>query len=198
MSSLYAKETLPEGYAESAKIDLVKNKKQMFFVNGLAIVLTALLIVLGVLIQPEGASTIFDFENNAMAIAFKCLVICLGSVVYIVGHEAVHGVFMWLYSRKKPHFGLSFTYAYAGSDMYFAKKPYLVIAIAPLAFWTATLAVLQLLLPAEWFWVVWFIQITNISGAAGDLFVFALMLKKPETVLVQDSGTAMTVYLPQE
>ncbi len=196
MNELYAKETLPEGYAEAEKIDLVKNKKQMLIVNGIAIVLTALLIALGVLIQPEGAKNIFNFSSNASLL--KCLVICLSAAAYIVGHEAVHGVFMWHYSRKKPRFGFSFTYAYAGSDMYFAKKPYLVIAIAPVATWTVVLAVLQLLIPAEWFWVVWFIQITNISGAAGDLFVFALMLKKPDTVLVQDSGTDMTVYLPQE
>ena len=151
----------------------------------------------GLLIQPQDARRFISFNGKETVTLLQCLVLGVGTVAYIVGHEAVHGVFMWLYSRKKPHFGLSFTYAYAGSDMYFAKKPYLVIAIAPLVFWTVALAVLQLLLPAEWFWVVWVIQITNISGAAGDLFVFALMLKKPETVLVQDSGTAMTVYLPQ-
>ena len=104
---------------------------------------------------------------------------------------------MWYYSRKKPHFGLSFTYAYAGSDIYFAKKPYLVIALAPLVIWGVLLAVINLLIPASWFWVVWFIQLNNVCGAAGDLFVFFHMLKKPHTVLVQDTGTAMTVYLSE-
>lgn len=197
MNELYARESLPEGYAESEKIDLVKNKKQMLLVNGLALVLAALLLVLGIWIQPEGAENIFDFENNALLTALKCLVLCASLFAYIVGHEAVHGAFMWYYSRQKPHFGLSFTYAYAGSEVYFAKKPYLVIALAPLAVWSVVLAVINWLAPAGWFWVVWFIQLNNVSGAAGDLFVSVLMSKKPDNVLVQDTGTAMTVYLPK-
>ena len=197
MNDLYARENLPENYAESEKIDLVKNKKQMLLVNGLALVLAAALLFLGILIQPEGAENIFDFENNALLTALKCLVLCACLFAYIVGHEAVHGAFMWYYSRKKPHFGLSFTYAYAGSEVYFAKRPYLVIALAPLVVWGVLLGVINLLVPADWFWVVWFIQLNNVSGAAGDLFVSVLMSKKPADVLVQDTGTAMTVYLPK-
>ena len=196
MNERYAKAALPDGYQECEKIDLVKNRKQMLLVNGLSILLMLAVIGLGILIQPKGAEVIFDFEHNAMAIALKCLVICLGAIVYIVGHEAVHGVFMWYYSRIRPCFGFSFSYAYAGSDIYFFKKPYLVIAIAPLAVWTALLCACLLLVPAGWFWVVWFIQIANISGAAGDLYVFFRMLQKPQNTLVQDTGTAMTVYLP--
>lgn len=197
MNTFTAKETLPNGYAETEKIDLVKNKKQMLLVNGLAILLTVLLIVLGILIQPEGAPALFDLESDPFGMALKCLVICVGIFAYIAGHEAVHGVFMWHYSRVKPNFGFSFTYAYAGSEVYFAKNAYLSIALAPVIVWLVLLGVVNLLVPADWFWVVWFIQIMNISGAAGDLYVFARMLKAPETVLVQDTGTAMTVYLPQ-
>lgn len=197
MNSLNAKEILPEGYSEAEKIDLVKNKKQMLLVNGLAIVLAAAMVGIGLLIQPEGAKIIFDIKGSPLPTALRCLVLCAGLIAYVVGHEAVHGIFMWYYSRKKPHFGLSFTYAYAGSDIYFAKKPYLVIALAPLVIWGVLLAVINLLIPASWFWVVWFIQLNNVCGAAGDLFVFFHMLKKPDTVLVQDVGTAMTVYLPE-
>lgn len=197
MNELYARETLPENYAESEKIDLVKNKKQMLLVHGLALVLAAALAVMGFWIQPEGASSVFDISANHMATAIKCFVLCAGIFAYIVGHEAVHGAFMWYYSRKKPHFGFSFAYAYAGSEVYFAKKPYLVIALAPLTVWGVVLAIINLLVPAGWFWVVWFIQLNNISGAAGDLFVSMLMSQKPADVLVQDTGTAMTVYLPK-
>lgn len=195
MSFFYAKDTLPENYAEAEKIDLVKNKKQMLLVNGLALVLTALLILLGVLFQPEGAMSMFDLQENAFHMALKCLVVCIGILVYIAGHEAVHGAFMWHYSRIRPNFGFAFTYAYAGSNCYFAKGAYLVIALAPLVLWGVLLVVLTLLLPAEWFWVVWAIQIMNVSGAAGDLFVFVRILRKPQHVLVQDTGTSMTVFL---
>lgn len=200
MNTTYAKGTLPEGYLEAEKIDLVKNKKQMLLVNGLALLLAAVMAVIGVALQPPRGfhSLIFSIDDAPMAIIIKCAVLLVGLVVYIIGHEAVHGIFMWHYSHQKPRFGLSFTYAYAGSDIYFAKKPYLVIALAPLVVWAVVLAVVILLVPADWFWIVWFIQINNVSGAAGDLFVFFHMLRKPEAVLVQDTGTAMTVFLPQQ
>ena len=196
MNTFIAKEALPKGYTEAERIDLVKNRRQMLLVNGLAIVLTVLMIVLGILIQPDGADVLFNLKENGFQTAFQCLILAIGIFAYIAGHEAVHGILMWYFSRIKPRFGFSFSYAYAGSDIYFFKKPYLVIAIAPLAVWTALLCACLLLVPAGWFWVVWFIQIANISGAAGDLYVFFRMLQKPQNTLVQDTGTAMTVYLP--
>lgn len=195
MNTFTAKETLPEGYIEAEKIDLVKNRKQMLLVNGLAILLTVLLIAVGMFIQP--VDQLFDLEHHPFKTALKCLVIAVGIFAYIAGHEAVHGVFMWHYSRIKPNFGFSFTYAYAGSECYFAKNAYLAIALAPVTIWAVLLGVLNALVPADWFWVVWAIQLMNISGAAGDFYVFFRMLRAPETVLVQDTGTAMTVYLPQ-
>ncbi len=198
MNTFTAKETLPEGYAEVEKIDLVKNKKQMLLVNGVAMGITILLIVLGIFLQPKGASKLFDLEKNAFQTAFKCLVLCAGIFAYIAGHEAIHGVFMWHYSHIKPNFGFSFTYAYAGSAIYFAKNAYLAISLAPVVLWGILLGAVNVAVPADWFWIVWFIQIMNISGAAGDFYVFARILRMPETVLVQDTGTAMTVYLPQQ
>ena len=113
MNTFFAKETLPEGYAEAEKIDLVSNRKQMLLVNGLALLLTVVLVVMGLLLQPAGK--LFDLEEKPFRTAFKCLTIAAGIFAYIAGHEAVHGLFMWHFSRIKPNFGFSFTYAYAGS-----------------------------------------------------------------------------------
>lgn len=198
MNTFTAKEQLPEDYAESERIDLVKNRQQMLLVNGLAIVLTVLTIVLGILIQPDGADGLFNLKENGFQTAFQCLLLAIGIFAYIAGHEAVHGVFMWYYSRIKPRFGFSFTYAYAGSDVYFAKNAYLVIALAPVAIWFILLGAVQLSVPSGWFWIIWTLQIMNISGAAGDFYVFARILRMPDSVLVQDTGTAMTICLPQE
>ena len=198
MNTFAAKETLPEGYVESEKVDLVRNRKQMLLVNGLAIALAICMLAVGILIAPEGHLAFFDLKSHAFATALKCLIIGAGLIVYLIGHEAVHGLFMWHYSHVKPSFGLSFTYAYAGSKCYFAKNAYLVIALAPVLIWSLALGAASLIVPADWFWLVWSIQLMNISGAAGDFFVFIHMLRKPKTILVQDTGTAMTVYLPEK
>ena len=177
---------LPEGYRFQERIDLVKNRKQLITVNVLSIALAALTVAAGFLFRPQNAS--FGWLQWIFAFA--------GIALYIVGHEAVHGVLMWLISHEKPRLGFKLMYAYAGSSAYFDKPAYLLIAIAPLAFWTPVLCALAVLVPPGWFWVVWAVQIGNISGAAGDLYVFFRMLQKPQNTLVQDTGTAMTVYLP--
>ena len=42
--------------------------------------------------------------------------------------------------------------------------------------------------------MVWILQIANVSGAAGDVFVTLRLLRLPRDLLVRDTGVAMTVY----
>lgn len=53
---------------------------------------------------------------------------------------------------------------------------------------------MNLFVPQNWFWVVYFIQIFNISGAAGDFYVTAKFSKMPDDILISDSGIGMKVY----
>jgi hypothetical protein len=48
--------------------------------------------------------------------------------------------------------------------------------------------------PASWFWVPYALQIFNLSGAAGDLFVTFRFSRMPKDILIKDSGVGMTVY----
>lgn len=198
MNTSCAKETLPDGYAAVETVNLVKNRKQLLIVNGLAVVLAAALVLLGVLIRPQAFHELFSFGQNGLQTACKWLIIGVGSFAYIIGHEAVHGLLMWRFSHIRPSFGFSLAYAYAGSSCYFAKGAYLLIAIAPVTVWFVLLGITALLAPSGWFWVIWLIQVINLGGAAGDFFVFARVLRQPKTLLVQDTGTSMMFFLPQE
>ncbi|MBO5006312.1 MAG: DUF3267 domain-containing protein, partial [Clostridia bacterium] len=160
-NSLY----LPEGYGKILEIDLQKNKKLMLLVNGIALVLMLALVALGAYIVP--IDTFFDNEVWYMPL-IKLAVMMGGYVAYIVLHELVHGIFMKHFSGVKPKYGFTLMYAYAGSEAYFNKKSYIIIALAPVVIWGAVLGVLCAVLPQGWFWVVYFIQIGNLSGAAGD------------------------------
>ena len=85
-------------------------------------------------------------------------------------------------------------YAFAGSRDYDGKGAYVFIALAPIVFWGIVLAVINCLVPAEWFWVVYLIQVINLSGAAGDLFVTVRFSRLPGDILIQDSGVGMKVF----
>ena len=124
----------------------------------------------------------------------KLLLMVIGVLLYLVLHELTHAVCMKYYGAEKVKFGYTGLYAYAGSDAYFGKKPYIVIALAPVVVWGVVLLILNLLAGDGWFWVVWLIQVSNLSGAAGDLYVTAKLSKMSADILIQDSGVSMTVY----
>lgn len=177
---------LPDGYGERVKIDLQKNKTEALLVNGLAFVIMLVLIVIGHLVVPVQALLRLGIT--------KLLLMVIGVLLYLVLHELTHAVCMKYYGAEKVKFGYTGLYAYAGSDAYFGKKPYIVIALAPVVVWGVVLLILNLLAGDGWFWVVWLIQVSNLSGAAGDLYVTAKLSKMSADILIQDSGVSMTVY----
>ncbi|MBQ3005815.1 MAG: DUF3267 domain-containing protein [Clostridia bacterium] len=187
--------SLPEGYSEIYSVDLKKNKKLSLFVNA-----AALIIAVGMVIPMHfyvPITTIIDMEKGlgAYCIRFASLLVLM--VLYIVLHEVVHGISMKICGTKKIKYGFTGVYAFAGSDDYYDKKSYIFIALAPIVLWGIVLAVVNFFVPVEWFWVVYFLQIVNISGAAGDLFVTVKFSRLPSDILVQDYGVGMKVYSKQ-
>lgn len=184
---------LPEAYRKVCDIDLAKNKKLFLIVNGLCLLIVATMIALGMLLgQP--ISAFFDVENGIKAYLVRAAALIGGYILYIILHELVHGIFMRAYSGVRPHYGFKGVYAFAGSDAYFALTPYLVISLAPVVIWGIVLGVLCAVASPAWFWVFYFLEVMNVSGAAGDFYVTVFMLKMPSDILVRDTGTAMSVY----
>ena len=182
---------LPPGYRSILTIDLQKNKKLALLVNGMALLIAVLMIVAVLPLVPIGSLAGDDGMRGILA---KLAVMYGGMFVYIILHEAVHGIVMRRFSDAKVRFGFTGLYAYAGSDAYYCRKHYIIIGLAPVVVWGIVLGILNVLVPQDWFYVVYVIQMTNISGAAGDLYVSWKMNRLPEDILIQDSGVAMTVY----
>ena len=189
---------LPQGYAALCTIDLQKNKRLALGVNLGALGIAVLLFALGIAFEPfpVPADSAGDGSAALLQALLKLLAALCGIVLYLILHEAVHGIFMKGYGGLKPRFGLTLLYAYCGSDAYFDKKSYLVIGLAPVVIWGAVLLAAGLLVPEGWFWTVYLIQIVNLSGAAGDFYVTYRMLRLPRDILVQDTGVSMTVFAP--
>ena len=176
---------LPVGYREVLSIDLQKNTKQALLVNGLAIAIAAVMLVVGFLLMPV-------FRIGANLLALMAFLAC--SVAYMVLHELVHGACMKLFGAKRVRFGFTGMYAYAGSEEYFQKGAYIVVALAPLVVLGAVLLALNIAAGAQYFWFVYLLQLINVSGAAGDLYVSFRFLRMPKDILVRDTGVSMTVF----
>lgn len=184
--------SLPEGYQELLRLDLQKDKKKFLLVNGLGILIFVLLAV--PMHFYVSFFSLFSMEEGLLDYSLRFLVLAVGMVVYLVLHELVHGVAMKLCGTKKVKYGFTGVYAFAGSSDYYDKKSYLFIALAPVVLWGVVIGVVNAFVPEQWFWTVYMIQLMNLSGAAGDLYVTVKFLGLPKDILVTDCGVAMTVY----
>ncbi len=185
-------QTLPEGYSEIYNVNLQKDKKAALLVNAVALVISVILAVPMHFVVP--ISTLFDMTDGLGRYLIRFGALILFYVLYIILHEAVHGVAMKICGTKKIKYGFTGLYAFAGSDDYYGKKPYIFIALAPVILWGIVLAVINPFVPRDWFWVIYLIQILNLSGAAGDLFVTIRFSRFPKDILVKDYGVGMHVF----
>jgi hypothetical protein len=129
----------------------VNNKKQKVLVNVLATVIGLAIIALGAL---KVSFTVF-LESWWVLLVSSGLII-----VYMVLHELTHGIAMKMMGTKKVRYGVSGLYAFAGSDDYYAKGPYIFIALAPVVLFGVILGVLSVFLDGEWFWAIGYRPLT--------------------------------------
>ena len=184
--------TLPEGYKEYYSINLQQNKKTALLVNLLALLISVAMIVPMCFFVPF--FTVFDTSNGIIPLFIRTASLIFLLIAYIILHELVHGIAMKICGTKKVKYGFTGMYAFAGSDDYYGKGAYIFIALAPVVLWGIVLAVINFLVPTEWIWIIYLIQITNISGAAGDFWVTAKFSSFPKEILIRDCGVGMTVY----
>lgn len=187
--------SLPENYRQIYEVNLQKTPKMAFLLNGAALLIGVVLAVPVHFMVP--VTTLLDMSRGFMPYLIRLLAIIVLMVVYIVLHELVHGIAMKMCGTKKVKYGFTGLYAYAGSEDYYGKGSYIFIALAPVVLWGVVLAVVNFFVPIEWFWVIYIVQIQNLSGAVGDLFVAFKFARMPRDILVKDVGVGMTVYSAQ-
>ena len=185
---------LGEGYREIYAVDLQKDKKMAVLVNAAALLVAAVMMVPMAFVVP--LSTMFDteqgLEQGLIALLFRLVALMVLMIVCLVLHELTHGVAMKLCGTKKVRYGFTGLYVVVRSDDYYDKTAY--IFIAPVVLWGIVIALVNGVVNAPWFWVVYLLQIINVSGAVGNLFVTIKFAAMPKDILVKDDGVSMTVY----
>ena len=140
-------------------------------------------------------SELFGTGENFILDMLPLLVIMVAGLAYLVLHEFTHGAVMKLFGATKLRFGYTGLYAYAGSETdYFGKTAYILVALAPLVVWGVIITAILLVVPRNWFWTAYVLQMINIAGAAGDIYVSVKFSKMPDDILVMDTGVEMKVY----
>ena len=183
---------LPEDYGEIYSLNLQKDKRTAIIVNLLALAIAAVMAVSMNFFVP--VTSVFDMSGGIVRYFLRLAALIVLMVLYMVLHELVHGIAMKLCGTKRVKYGFTGLYAFAGSEDYYDKKSYIFIALAPIVLWGTVLAAVNFFVPTEWFWIVYMIQLINISGAAGDLFAAVKLSRMPKDILIQDSGVSMRVF----
>ena len=188
----WAAEYLPAHYDLYERIDLTRDNKALKAIVIWSIIALVAMIACGLLTH----SFVASFDMELWRIFFCLIASAAGMLVYIVLHEAVHGIFIRIFTGANPTFGLELDkgMAYAGSTWYFKRLPYVIIALAPIIVLGAILAIWLAEIPAQYFWYLYMIHIFNITGAAGDVYITCRMAMMPKDILIKDTGTAMEVY----
>ena len=183
---------LPEDYGEIYSLNLQKDKRAAIIVNLLALAIAAVMAVsMNFFVH---VASFFDMSGGIVRYFLRLAALIVLMVLYMVLHELVHGIAMKLCGTKRVKYGFTGLYAFAGSEDYYDKKSYIFIALAPIVLWGTVLAAVNFFVPTEWFWIVYMIQLINISGAAGDLFAAVKFSRMPKNILIQDSGVSMRVF----
>lgn len=183
---------MPEDYGEIYSLNLQKDKRAAIIVNLLALAIAAVMAVSMNFFVP--VTSVFDMSGGIVRYFLRLAALIVLMVLYMVLHELVHGIAMKLCGTKRVKYGFTGLYAFAGSEDYYDKKSYIFIALAPIVLLGTVLAAVNFFVPTEWFWIVYMIQLINISGAAGDLFAAVKFSRMPKNILIQDSGVSMRVF----
>ena len=187
-----AVQTLPGGFRVIDRVSLEKNRRAALKVNLLS---AALFLALGVPAHLKVSCLELFRREGGVHPLLRMAVMLLAALAYIVLHELTHAAVMKLAGGGKVRFGFVKGMAYAGSEGdWFDKPAYIAVALAPVLVWGLVFGLAAARVSREWFWAVWFLQLVNVSGAAGDLYVTARFLRLPANILVRDTGVEMTVY----
>jgi hypothetical protein len=194
-------QTLPSEYVHTGTLDITKDARMMVGLNVLGLILLVLggwfFFVAITALRPQDAygqfSVLFS-ANLVETLLFVGAVLAL-TVLHVMIHEAIHGIFFWKYTRTRPLFAFRWTHAYAAAPAwYLPRNQYLITALAPLVVITLLGLLLAWVVPASWLLPLWFILTSNAGGSVGDMWVAGWLLLQPVSCLANDRGDAVSLY----
>ncbi|MBQ6373245.1 MAG: DUF3267 domain-containing protein [Clostridia bacterium] len=187
--------TLPTHYRYAATLDFMRDRRQMLAILKLSAILIMLPLILGLIlsfcVSGASVSTCWRFM---FARWWRWPVLILALIAYIPLHELTHGIAMYALSGVRPTYGLSLPYAYAGSTEWFDRRSHICTALMPVILWGIVFEALWIMLPGEWFWFFRILQISNLSGSAGDIYCVWALSHMDGDILIQDTGVRMRVF----
>jgi len=185
----------PFGYREILYWKISEKPSRLLLMNLLSVPLLGLGLVIFF-----GLALVFRWLPSSFRLSIvHYLGLLVGLVLVLVLHELAHGIAMRLFGAR-PRYGVMWEKAMffaTAPGFAFPRRQYLVIALAPLVS-LSLLAILGMWLLAGSAWVLplALAAAINASGAIGDLWISAMVLRYPPHAYIIDEQDGMRVFLP--
>jgi FtsH-binding integral membrane protein len=181
-------ETAPEmaGYQQVSHEQLNMTKVTVGRTMLIPLWAIALMAVVAALGGPSSYETRFTFTTFVLFF--------VAMVGVIVVHEILHGVAA-IFLGVRPSFGIGPGFAYTTFLEPMKKSSYLTVGLAPLVVITVTTVAMAAIWPDIAGWMV-VIGTINASGAVGDLWMTARILRSPRRAMFYDLADGFAVFAP--
>src|SRR5712691_7003211 len=129
----------------------------------------------------------FNLHITGGGVLLWLVISVVGYCLMLPLHELLHGAAFLLWGGK-PYFGARLPYAlYCGAkNQLFHRNQYFVVGLAPLIVITLAGILFILISPVLASYTL-FAIVGNFSGAAGDVWVVRKLLRRPSSILVEDT-----------
>jgi hypothetical protein len=159
-----------------------------------------MLLAAGIFFSALNFATYF-WQKHTLNLGLTLSGVLLWLIINIVGsflilplHELIHGL-AFLFWGGKPFFGAKLPFAlYCGArQQIFPRNYYLVVGLAPLVIITILALLLTLFSPVLASYTL-FANLSNFSGAVGDLWVASRILRQPPHILLEDTDVGYRAW----
>lgn len=118
-------------------------------------------------------------------------------LVTIPLHELLHGLAIHWWGHQ-PRYGVKLRKMvfYCTTDGYFRRHEFLLVALAPLLVLTPAGLLLMLLLPQGMAFYIGLGVLLNTTGAVGDLWMAAVVLRYPSEAIIKDEEDSIRIFMP--
>lgn len=140
----------------------------------------------GALIVTSGIA----LQSTLSAACFLIAILC-----YMVVHEAIHLAFMALFSRGNVRISFSFPTISVGSDALYKRGQFITIALSPAIGLGVLLALMLLVVPQGYAFLLSLLLLLDIALSGGDFFQAFATLRYPKYALFQDDGDETLVFV---
>lgn len=118
--------------------------------------------------------------------------IVLSVLGFIVVHELIHIIFMLIFSKGKINVSFKFPTIAVGSNAYFNKLQYVIIALAPVIILGILCLICLIALPYKLLFTI--LLILNFASASGDYILTYYAIKQKRNVYLKDNANKTIVY----